>query len=231
MADGVKRRYDSTRRRQQARENRQQILAAAHGLFLDKGYGSTTIAEIAAAAGVAVETIYATFRNKPTLLHRVWDLAVGGDEQDVHLLERPEMRAVLEEPELPVRFVRFAAVNTAIMRRTAALRLAVQSAAGTDTAAAALLAEIDRARHEAMGVHAHAAAATGQLVVTEEECRDVLFATTDGSLWHNLVQRQGWPDERYAAWLAHLWQAMLLDPTAEPPRPAGTEGGAPGSPR
>jgi AcrR family transcriptional regulator len=216
MPEGVKRRYDSTRRQQQAQENRRQVLAAAHALFVDQGYGSTTIAQIAASAGVAVETIYATFRNKPTLLHRVWDLAVGGDEQDVHLLDRPEMRAVFDEPDLSARFARFAVVNTAVMRRTAALRLAVQGAAGTDPAAAALLTEIDAARHEAMGAHARAATATGQLSVGEAECRDVLFATTDGTLWHTLVQRQGWSDERYAAWLGHLWRAMLVDPTAEP---------------
>jgi AcrR family transcriptional regulator len=212
MSDGVKRRYDATRRQQQARENRRQILAAAHELFVDKGYGSTTISEIAQAAGVAAETVYATFRNKPTLLHRAWDIAVGGDEQDVHVLERPEMRAVLGEPDLTARFTRFAGVNTAIMRRTARLRLAVQGAADTDPAAAVLLAEIDRARLEAMGVHAEAAAATGQMGVPEEECRDVLFATTDGSLWRNLVERRGWSDERYAAWLGCLWRAMLVDP-------------------
>jgi AcrR family transcriptional regulator len=213
MADGVKRRYDSTRRQQQAQENRLRILAAAHELFLDKGYGSTTITEVATTAGVAVETVYATFRNKPTLLHRAWDVAVGGDEQDVHLLDRPEMRAVLGERDLRARFTRFATVNTAIMRRTARLRLVVQGAAGADPAAAALLAEIDRARLEAMGVHARSAAATGQLAVPEEECRDVLFATTDGSLWHNLVERRGWSDERYAAWLGRLWVAVLIDPT------------------
>jgi AcrR family transcriptional regulator len=212
MAEGVKRRYDSPRRRQQAHENRRRILAAAHELFVGKGYGSTTITEVAAAAGVAVETVYAAFRNKPTLLHRAWDLAVGGDEQDVHLLDRPEMRSVLDEPDLRARLARFATVNTAIMRRTAPLRLAIQGAAGTDTAAAELVAEIDRARLSAMGVHARAAAATRQLRVSEEECRDVLFATTDGSLWHNLVERRGWSDERYAAWLGGMWAATLVDP-------------------
>ncbi len=213
MSDGVKRRYDSTRRQQQALENRRRILAAAHRLFVDKGYGATTIAEVAAAAGVAAETVYATFRNKPTLLHRAWDVAVGGDEQDVHLLERPEMRAVLAEPDLRVRLTRFAVVNTTVMRRTAGLRLAVQGAADTDAAAAALFAEIDCARLEAMGVHARRAAATGQMAVPEQECRDVLFATTDGSLWHTLVARQGWSDERYAAWLGHLWVTVLVDAT------------------
>lgn len=213
MPDGVKRRYDATRRQQQARENRQRILAAAHELFVAKGYASTTIADVARTAGVAVETVYAAFRNKPTLLHRAWDLAVGGDEQDVHLLDRPEMRAVLAEADLPTRFARFATVNTAIMRRTARLRMAVQGAAGADQAAATLLKEIDRARLDAMAVHARAAAATGQLAVSEDECRDVLFATTDGSLWHNLAERRGWPDQRYAAWLGQLWVAVLVEPT------------------
>ena len=211
MVDRVKRPYDSTRRQQQAQENRRQILAAAHELFVTKGYGSTTISEIAQAAGLAVETVYAAFRNKPTLLHRAWDIAVGGDEQDVHLLERPEMRAVFGEPDLAARFTRFAGVNTAIMRRTAQLRLAIQAAADTDPAAATLLAEIDSARLDAMGVHARAAAATGQLAVPEEECRDVLFVTTDGSLWQNLVQRRAWSDGRYAAWLGRLWLATLVD--------------------
>jgi AcrR family transcriptional regulator len=217
MVEPVKRRYDSTRRQQQARENRRRILAAAHELFVDKGYGGTTISEIAQAAGVAAETVYATFRNKPTLLHRAWDIAVGGDERDVHLLERPEMRAVFREPDLATRFRRFATVNTAIMRRTARLRLAIQAAADTDPAAAALLAEIDRARLDAMGVHARAAAATGQLAVAEEECRDVLLVTTDGSLWHNLVERRAWSDERYAAWLGRVWLAMLVDPSTGHP--------------
>ena len=210
MSEPVKRPYDATRRRQQAAENRRKIIDAAHELFVDKGYGTTTIAEIAAAAGVAVQTVYATFGNKPTLLHRVWDVAVGGDEQDVHVLERPETRAILDEPDLAVRFVRFAAFNTVIMRRTARLRLAVQAATGADPAAAALLVDIDRARVKAMGVHARRAAATGQLAVPEQECRDVLFATTDGSLWHNLVGLRGWSNERYASWLGRLWREMLV---------------------
>lgn len=96
------------------------------------------------------------------------------------------------------------------MRRTAALRLAVHAAAGTDPAAAALLTQIDRARLDAMGVHARAAAATGQLAVPEVECRDVLFATTDGTLWHTLVDLRDWSDRRYAEWLGHVWLTTLV---------------------
>lgn len=211
MAEGVKRRYDSTRRAAQARENRLRILEAAHALFVAQGYGATTVAEVAAAAGVAPETVYAAFRTKLTLLRRAWDLAVGGDDRDVHLLERPELREVFDEPDLRARLARFARVNTAIMRRTAGLRLAVEHAADGDPAAGEFLAEIDRARLGSMGVHARAAAATGELAVPEATCRDVLVATTDGALWRNLVEHRGWSDEGYAAWLARLWIATLVE--------------------
>ena len=205
----VKRRYDASRRREQAAENRRRILAAAQELFEARGYGGTTIAEVARTAGVAAETVYATFRNKPTLLYRAWDLAVGGDDQDVHLLQRPELQAVFAEADLPTRLRRFAAVNTVLMRRTARLRLAAQSAAEADPAVATFLTEIDAARLEAMGVHAARAKDTGQLAVSEDECRDVLFAMTDGTLWRTLVERQGWSDDRYAAWLGDLWARTL----------------------
>jgi AcrR family transcriptional regulator len=210
MTEPVKRPYDSSRRREQARENRRRILSAAHSLFVTRGYGRTTIADVAAEAGVAPETVYSAFKNKPALLHRAWDVAVGGDDQDVPLLERPEARALFAEPDLRARFAAFAVFNTAAMRRTARLHLAVRGAAASEPAAAAMLDEIDRQRLEAMARHARAAAATGQLAVAEDECRDVLWSTTDGTLWHQLVERRGWPDERYAAWLGRLWVAALL---------------------
>ena len=210
MGGAVKRRYDSARRQEQARENRRRILRAAHDLFIDKGYGQTTIIEVAAAAGVAVETVYAVFKNKPTLLHRAWDVAVGGDDQDVRVHERPDLRAVLDEPDLPTRLTEHAVVNTRIMRRTARLHLAVRGAATSDPTAAAMLAEIDRQRLEAMTIHARAAATTGQLAVSEEECRDVLWSTSDGSLWYRLVQQCGWSDQRYAAWLGRLLVSLLV---------------------
>lgn len=210
MSEGVKRRYDATRRQEQARDNQRRVLRAACALFVKRGYGRTTMADVAEAAGLAVETVYAGFKNKPTLLHRAWDVTVGGDDEDLLVHERPEFRAVLDEPDLATRLTAFAVANTAVMRRTAPLHLAVQGAAASDKAAAAMLAEIDRQRLEAMTVHARAAAATGRLAVSEVECRDLLWATTDGSLWHRLVHQQGWTDERYAERLGALWISLLL---------------------
>lgn len=212
MSESVKRQYNSARRREQAAETRLRIIRAAHDLFVAQGYGRTTIAEIAEAAGVAVETVYAAFRNKPTLLRQVWYVDFRGDEQDIRLLDRPEIQAVLAEPDLATRFAKHALVITAVFRRVGPLLLALQGAAASERAAAGMLSEWDERRLDACTRYAAAAAATGQLAVSEEECRDVLSATLDGTLWHRLVAEAGWPDDRFAAWLGRLWTSQLVGP-------------------
>jgi hypothetical protein len=150
-------------------------------------------------------------RNKPTLLRQVWYVHFRGDEEDLRLLNRPEIRAVLAEPNLPTRFAKHAVVITAVFGRIAPLLAALQGAAATEPAAAAMLAEWDERRLDACTSYA-AAAATGQLAVSQDECRDVLAATMDGTLWQRLVAERGWPDERFAAWLGRLWTAQLVKP-------------------
>jgi AcrR family transcriptional regulator len=210
MTGAVKRPYRSTRRREQASETRRRILRAAHDLFVGQGYGRTTIAEVAGAAGVAVETVYATYRNKPTLLRQVWYATFRGDEADIRLLDRPEIRAVLVEPDLATRLRAHAVVLTPVFRRITPLFRALQGAATSEPAAAAMLAEFDERRLDAAGHYARAAAATGQLAVSEQECRDLLAATMDGALWHRLVAERGWSEDRYAQLLGTMWVAVLV---------------------
>jgi AcrR family transcriptional regulator len=215
MKDRVKRPYRSTRRREQAGETRRRIVRAAHDLFVSQGYGRTTIAEVASAAGVAVETVYAAFRNKPTLLRQVWYATFRGDEQDIRLLDRPEIRAVLAEPDLATRMRAHAVALTPVFRRITPLLRALQGATTSEPAAAAMLAEFDQRRLDAAGHYARAAAATGQLGVSEQECSDLLAATMDGALWYRLVEERGWSEERFAQLLGTMWVAALV--TTAPP--------------
>jgi AcrR family transcriptional regulator len=214
MSQAVKRQYDSTRRQEQARETRARIIRAATDLFVQKGYGQTTIGEVASSAGVAVETIYAAFRNKSSLLRQVWYVTFRGDEADVRLLHRPEIRAVLAEPDLAARLRAHAAVMTPVFRRITPLLMALRGAATSEPAAAGMLAEFDESRLDAAETYARAAAATGQLAVSEEDCRDLLWATLDGTLWQRLVAERGWTDRRFEAWLAQLWTSSLVRPAS-----------------
>jgi AcrR family transcriptional regulator len=210
VTDPVKRSYDSSRRQEQARQTGLAVLRAAHDLFVEKGYGRTTIADIARTAGVSAETIYATFKNKATLLHRVWDVTIGGDDEEVVFHERPEIKAMRAEPDLAKRLVMHARMTTRTARRIAPFLLALRGAAATEAAAADMLAEVDRQRLVGMGVMAHEAAATGQLAVTEEQCRDLIWSMSDGILWHRLVAERGWTDDQYADWLGRMWVAALV---------------------
>jgi AcrR family transcriptional regulator len=218
MAQPVKRprTYDSSRRKEQARQTRRQVLDAASELFVAKGYGRATIADIAAAAGVSPELIYATFRNKATLLHRVWDVTIGGDDEEVTFHERPEVMAMRAEPDLAKRLRMHARFHTATSRRIVPFLLALQGAAGTEPAAAEMLAEIGRQRLAGMSVLAREAEATGQLAVSEETCRDVVWSTTDGMMWQRFVVERGWSDDEFAAWLGDMWVAVLVRPGSRP---------------
>jgi AcrR family transcriptional regulator len=210
MPKPVKRRYTSTRRDEQARETRLRIVRAARELFVTKGYGRTRLAEIAYEAGVAVETVYAAFGNKASLLRQTWFVDFRGDEEAITLYDRAEMQAILDEPDLATRIRKHAAFVTAANRRMGPLTVALEGAAASEPAAADMLAEFSARLLDVTTRYAKAAASTGRLAVSEAECRDVLFATMDGRLWRRFVIERGWSDKRYADWLGSLWIAQLV---------------------
>jgi AcrR family transcriptional regulator len=216
MSEAVKRPYDSTRRQEQAQDTRRRIIAAARELFVDQGYATTTMVQIAERAGVAVETVYGAFRNKATLLRQVWYVDFRGDEDDLPLYDRAEMHAILAEADLATRIRRHAVFVTGTNRRMSMLVDMLTGAAALEPAAAAMLAEWADRRIDVATRYAQSAADTGQLAVTEDHCRDVLFATMDGALWQRLVVARGWTDAQYADWLGQLWVDLFVVPTSDP---------------
>ncbi len=144
MSKSVKRSYDSSGRQAKAAETRLRIITTAQELFVGQGYGQTTLLQVADESGVAVETIYAAFRNKATLLRKAWYLAGRGDEQDVTLFARPEMQDILAEPDLRLRNERYAAFVAAFNRRMAPLAEMLAGAAASERAARDMLSRVGR---------------------------------------------------------------------------------------
>lgn len=209
MVKPVKRSYDASGRQARAQETRQRVIDVAHDRFLRQGYGRTTMADIARGAGVSVETIYSAFGSKAALLRKVWYVRFRGDEQDVRLLDRPEIQEILAEPDLVVRLRRHAVFFTPVFGRFVPLLRALEAAAASEPSAADMVAEFDTLRLDAATHYAKAAKKTGQLAVSAAECRDVFNATLDGSLWHRLVHERGWSDQRFAVFLGDLWVSAL----------------------
>src|ERR1700752_1713721 len=90
----VKRSYDASRRREQARARRLAVVLAARNLFERDGFRPTTIAAIAAHAGVSAESVYKGFGSKAALAKAVFDLVIAGDDEPVPVGERPAMQAL-----------------------------------------------------------------------------------------------------------------------------------------
>src|SRR6185503_16429608 len=70
--------YDGRSRQERARRQRETTLEVARQLFLDGGYGATTVESIATASGVSQATIYKTYGGKAGLLRELCSRALAG---------------------------------------------------------------------------------------------------------------------------------------------------------
>lgn len=58
-------------------------------LLLRQGDTATSMAAVAASAGVSAQTVYNAFGSKPGLVKRVYDVTLVGDDEAVPFAERP----------------------------------------------------------------------------------------------------------------------------------------------
>ncbi|MFD7873428.1 TetR/AcrR family transcriptional regulator [Streptomyces sp. NPDC059766] len=77
-----KRPYVSPLREQAATRTRELIVRQATQLFAERGYGRVTVADIAAAAGVAPKTVFASIGSKSDILNRIVDEGVSASDYE-----------------------------------------------------------------------------------------------------------------------------------------------------
>jgi AcrR family transcriptional regulator len=213
MSPSVKRRpYTSSLRASHARETRRRIVEAAARLFVRDGYAATSIAAIAAEAGVAVPTVYATLRSKAGVLRAVVDLTVRGDDDAAPLAARAAWQAIEREPDAHARLARFARVHREICDREAAVFAQVEAAAGADPEATALLADHDRRRYDTQSGLADLLHRDGQLRpgLGASEAADVVWTLASERTYLALVRDRGWSPDAYERWVAGQLTAALL---------------------
>jgi AcrR family transcriptional regulator len=205
-----RRRYDSSRRRQQALRSREAVLEAAQRLFLDKGYAATTIASIAQAADVSVEAVYKGFGGKPGLVRALWEKGLEGAGPIPAERRSDEMRELERDPYKVIR--KWGVFVTEVSPRAIPILLLIRTAAATDPKMAGLLEDIDRERLKRMEHNARGLYERGDIRedVTLDEARDVLWVYSSPELYELLILRRGWPLERYGRFVADCMTAALL---------------------
>jgi AcrR family transcriptional regulator len=204
-----RRRYDSSGRRERARQVRDQITDIARDLFLTHGYAATTVATIAAAAHVSVETIYKGFGGKPGLVRAIIEKGLAGEgpipaeQRSDHIRDtEPDPRKILGA---------WGAFTAELAPRVGPIFQLARDASG-DPEVAAVLDQLSAARHERMAVNARGLAAADHLRpgVTMEYAADIMWACSSPELYELLVTQRGWPPERYGQFIAQALTAALL---------------------
>lgn len=209
----ARRRYDVTGRRAQAQETRERILTVARRLFLAHGFAATSIATIAAAAGVSAPTVFAGFRSKANLLKEVLETSLVGDAEAVPLAERPAMRHVHAGTTVAEVLGRFAELIAEAAPRVHAVYAVAHRAADTDPDVAAILRTLDDQRLTGAG---YLAATVCQRLGTDDphqlaRVRDTIWTLNSPLLYGLLVHERGWPVERYRDWIARALVALTVD--------------------
>jgi AcrR family transcriptional regulator len=200
-----------TRQQIAAEETQRVIVHAAADLFLTHGYHATSIGQIAAAAGVAIQTIYNSIGSKRDVLSRVLDISAAGDRAPVPVPQfmqdeaerEPDPRRIIEQL---VEFWQEA------LPRTAPIFRVIREAAAVDPEAAVL--ERDRAAQRLRNYKIAARLLDQQGALrdnlTTTQAAAAIFAIGHPETYRTLVLDGQWNDREWAAWARATLTATLI---------------------
>ena len=217
MPEPVKRPYRSDVRDRQAAATRLAIRESAAGLFVARGYAATTMHDVAEGAGVAERTLYKVFPTKIDLFRHVLGVAVGGDEGELHVHERDEVRAILAEPNPDAVLVGTVDVSASLLDRAGALIMVSVEAAGSDPELRAMSDAGAKATYAGLLAVAKHLAGLGALRtgLSPTAAADVMYALAS-PFTHQLLRRdRRWSSRRYRHWLLATLSAQVLASTRE----------------
>ena len=208
----VKRSYDASGRREQARARRRAVVVAAKALFERDGFRSTTIAAVAERAGVSAESIYKGFGTKAALAKAVFDLVIAGDDEPVPVWQRSEADAVRAEPDVRRKIMLYSRGLAARQQRSAKVQTLIRDGGHTDQTLAALWQQLLAERLTGMTMLGRHLIESDQLRegIELDEVRDVLWTYTAVELYELLVVERAWPLDRYAGWIGQAITAALV---------------------
>ncbi|MDX3193631.1 helix-turn-helix domain containing protein [Streptomyces sp. MN03-5084-2B] len=200
IPEGGRRRYESPVREERARRTRAHVVATAGKLFAARGYAGTSMRQIAAEAGVSLETVTQTGRKSQLLLAAFRDGFAGDpDAADLDALAGPAGPA-----DLPAVVSRVAAG----IRGSLPIWRAFTTAAAADTEVAAVRAELAVVRRADIAGRLSAAglaAESGSI----GRLADAIGLIMSHEAYDHLTAVCGWTHEEYVTWAAMAVPAQL----------------------
>jgi AcrR family transcriptional regulator len=189
------------------------MVEAAYRLMSARGYMRTTMAEIAAEAGVAVQTVYFTFHNKPAVLRSAFEFAVLGDHLPITPIKRPWFRALELEADYKRALAIFVDANIEILRRVVPLAT-VFNALGDDPEIASFHVLSERLRLDGFRVVVDTLRRKRPLRsgLSPEDATTILLALVGIGLYRSMLAEHGWTEQKWRAWVIETLSESLFGP-------------------
>lgn len=204
-------------RARKAAATRRAIRRAATKLFLEQGYGATTLRQVADGAGIGERTLYDAFGNKAALFRHVVDVATAGDEQPLPVAQRPVFRAALDQRD-PVRALAlFASASAAVLERAGALIMVAVESSGADPAMRAF-ADTGAANTRRVAAEFVDHLATIHPIADVELATATVLTAVSPHVHQILRTTADMDADHYQDWLVRVLTAVLLPPTADDSR-------------
>ncbi|HEY1921037.1 MAG TPA: TetR family transcriptional regulator [Streptosporangiaceae bacterium] len=210
--------YRSPARQAQARRTRARILQAATRAFCTHGYAGTTVAAVAAAAGVSVAAVELAFPTKPDLLKAAIDVAIAGDDEQVPVLERPWAATARAAPDATAFLKAVTAVLVPTAVRSDALILTALEAARGDDRLVQLAAHLRAQRAVTAGwiVDGLRQRAPLRPGVNRSEAIDIVWLLMDPAVFDRLTTARHWPPDHFGRFFADSLLRLLTTPDTAP---------------
>ena len=197
-----RRTYDSSKRQAAAHARRERVLDVASRRFVEEGWSRTSVAAVAAEAGVSPELVSRAFGDKAALLMAAFRRTSFG--------ALPDLQAAFgalrlgDEPDLGVRLDRFVEFACNAFEAMTPLVPALHRAADQDESARRL---VERARERRRGTSAELVALLSPPgAVVRPGAADVVYVITSGETYLQFMGEVGWTREDFAPWLRQALQ-------------------------
>ena len=197
------------------------MLDRARELFVTEGYAATTMEHIADEAGVAVQTLYYTFRTKGLLLREVIEVTASGEDDAPPVAQRAWMQEMLSARSSQRVLALGVEHGSDIFVRAAPLWPAVAAAAAADPDVERYWQGVTANRRAGQSLLVARLAELGALRrgLDPDRATDLIVVLFGHDVFRSLVSEAGWEVVAYKAWLfttlvQQLLQQRRLAPTA-----------------
>jgi AcrR family transcriptional regulator len=213
-------------RDEHARATRDAVIAAAHALFVENGYASTSIRAVAARARVAEQTVYRLFDTKAGLLREAVLAAVSGTSPGTTGADEAPLMAAIAAAATPTERLAVIAgwIGEGYRRGVAELEEVVFSAADADPRVRDLARFVREQRYRDVRsmVDAVLEDATLPSGLDLGDVADYIYAVESSPVYRQLVVERGWTTDKYVAWFTRMVERLFLSDLQ--PAPGGRRG-------